>query len=98
MCRACDVPARIVWVNNHCFAEFYLQDADGVGYWFPAESAGTRAFGEMPLTRPILQKGDNFKVPERPRDRLRYASDYMVGLPLPGSGQPKVRFIRELID
>ncbi len=98
LCRACDVPARVVWVNKHCFAEFYLEDAEGRGFWFPAESAGTRAFGEMPLTRTILQKGDNFKVPERPRDRLRYASDYMVGVPLPGSGQPKAKFIREQLE
>ena len=98
LCRASDVPARIVWVNNHCFSEFYLEDSDGAGYWFPAESAGTRAFGEMPLTRTVLQKGDNFRVPERPRDRLRYASDYLIGVPVPGSGQPKARFIREHIE
>ncbi len=98
LCRASGVPARVVWVNNHCFAEFYLEDAEGQGFWFPAESAGTRAFGQMPLTRTILQKGDNFKVPERPRDRLRYASDYMVGVPLPGSGQPKAKFIREQLE
>ena len=29
----------------------------------------------MPLARPILQKGDNFRVPER-KEHLRYASDY----------------------
>lgn len=98
LCRANKVPARIVWVNNHCFAEFYLEDADGQGLWYPAESAGSRAFGEMPLTRPVLQKGDNFKVPERPKDRLRYASDFLIGLPVGNAGQPKVRYIRERLE
>jgi hypothetical protein len=48
----------------------------------------------MPLARTILQKGDNFRVPERPRERLRYASDFLIGLPVPGSGKPRVRYIR----
>lgn len=95
LCRASGVPARVVWVNNHCYPEFYLQDEEGEGHWFPAESAGNRAFGEMPLARVILQKGDNFRIPERPKDRLRYASDFLVGMPLPGSGKPKVKYIRE---
>jgi hypothetical protein len=95
LCRAAGVPARVVWVNNHCYAEFYLEDESGGGHWFPAESAGSRAFGEMPLARVILQKGDNFRVPERPRDRLRYASDFIVGAPVQGAGQPKAKFIRE---
>lgn len=94
LCRAAGVPARVVWVNNHAYAEFYLEDEAGEGKWFPAESAGSHAFGEMPLARVILQKGDNFRVPERPRDKLRYASDFMVGKPVPGAGQPKARFIR----
>lgn len=69
---------------------------DPPGYWFPAESAGSRSFGEMPLARTILQKGDNFRVPERKSERLRYATDFMIGLPTSsGGGQPKVKFIRE---
>lgn len=95
LCRAIGVPARMVWVNNHCFAEFYLEDAQGNGRWYPAESAGSRAFGEMPLARVILQKGDNFRVPERPKERLRYATDFLH-VP-PGKGRPSVRFIREQI-
>ncbi|MGL4512863.1 MAG: transglutaminase-like domain-containing protein, partial [Lacipirellulaceae bacterium] len=77
--------------------EFYLEDAEGNGKWYPAESAGTRAFGEMPLARVILQRGDDFRVPERPRERLRYASDLLVGKPLPGSGKPSVKYIREVV-
>jgi hypothetical protein len=67
------------------------------GYWFPCESAGSDSFGEMPLARTILQKGDNFRVPERKKERLRYASDFMIGLPTPGGGRPKVKYIREQV-
>lgn len=104
LCRAAGVPARMVWVHEHCYAEFYLEDPEENGYWFPAESAGTRAFGAMPLVRDvplyraILQKGDNFRVPERPRDRLRYATDYLTGKPVAGSGKPRVRYIREVVE
>ncbi len=95
LCRTAKVPARIVWVHEHNYAEFCLVDAEGNAHWFPCESSGTRAFGEMPLARTILQKGDNFRVPERPKERLRYASDFLIGLPVPGSGKPRVRYIRE---
>lgn len=98
LCRANKVPARAVWVNGHCYPEFYLEDAEGEGTWYPAESAGTRAFGGMPLARTILQKGDNFKVPERRGERLFYASDYLVALPVGNSGKPKVRYIREATE
>jgi hypothetical protein len=94
LCRANKIPARMVWVDGHAYAEFYLEHAEGEGNWYPVESAGTRAFGEMPLARVILQKGDNFTVPER-KERLRYASDYLIGLPTPGGGRPTVKYIRQ---
>ncbi len=94
LCRANKIPARMVWVDGHAYAEFYLEHAEGKGHWYPVESAGTRAFGEMPLARVIMQKGDNFTVPER-KERLRYASDYTIGLPTPGGGKPTVKYIRE---
>jgi hypothetical protein len=96
LCRANKIPARMVWVHGHCYPEFYLEHAEGEGHWYPCESAGTRAFGEMPLARTILQKGDNFRVPER-KEKLRYASDFLTGLPTPGGGKPKVKYIRELV-
>ena len=86
LCRANKIPARMVWVDGHAYAEFYLESEPGKGYWYPIESAGTRAFGEMPLARTILQKGDNFRVPER-KERLRYASDYMHRQPGPRQRQ-----------
>jgi hypothetical protein len=84
----------MVWVDGHQYAEFYLEDADGAGHWYPVQSAGTRAFGEMPTPKVILQKGDNFRVPERRRERLRYASDYTLLLAEPRF-KPKVQYIRE---
>ena len=97
LCRTNKIPARMVWVNDHCYPEFYLEDAEGAGHWFPCQVAGAKAFGEMPETRTILQKGDNFRIPERPKDKLRYASDWAKGVPTPGGGKPKIRFIREAL-
>ena len=97
LCRANKIPARMVWVDGHAYAEFYLEDADGKGHWYPCESAGSRAFGEMPLARPIFQKGDNFEMPEGPKERLRYATDYLTGLPTRGGGSPSYKFTRERV-
>ncbi len=96
LCRTARVPARIVWVHQHNYPEFCLADAKGNLHWFPCESSGMRAFGEMPLARVIMQKGDNFRVPES-RKSLRYASEYMTGVPArPGGGPPSHKFIREV--
>ena len=98
LARNLGAPARMVWVNNHVYPEFYLEDADGEGHWFPAESAGTHAFGEMPVARTILQKGDNFRMPERKTERLRYATDYLTGRPVGGGGKPSVKYLREVVE
>lgn len=95
MCRAVDIPARTVWVPGHCYSEFYMVDDKGKGYWFPCQSAGAKAFGGIPETRPILQKGDNFHDPDRPKDHLRYVSEFLKGTMSKGSGKPQVRFVRE---
>jgi hypothetical protein len=34
-------------------------------------------------------------VPER-KEKLRYASDFLIGLPTPGGGKPRVKYIREI--
>lgn len=94
ICRAANIPARTVWVPGHCYAEFYLEDEDGNGYWFPCQPAGAREFGGISETRPILQKGDDFRVPERPRDRQRYVAEFLTGR----GGSPTVRFVREVIE
>jgi len=97
ICRAADIPARTVWVPGHCYAEFYLVDGSGQGHWFPCQAAGTRAFGEIPEQRPILQKGDNFQPPWNKRERQRYLAEYLIGKPAPNGGQPRVKFFRETV-
>ena len=98
MCRAVNVPARSVWVDGHCYPEFYLVDGDVKGYWIPCQSAGSRAFGGIPEHRPILQKGDNFTDPMRPTEHLRYVSEFVKGTAHKGNGTPKVKFVRELVS
>lgn len=73
ICRIKGIPARTVWVPEHCYAEFYLLDKNGVGHWFPCQTAGDRAFGEMPFQYIILQKGDSFdKVVNKSKGKVRY--------------------------
>jgi transglutaminase-like putative cysteine protease len=95
MARAEGIPARTVWVEGHCYPEFYLVDADGQGWWYPCQAAGTRAFGGMPDQLPILQKGDSFRDPDRPGKTLRYVSEFIKGSAKDGVGSPKVEWIRE---
>ena len=94
LCRARKIPARTVWVPDHCYPEFYLHDDQGQGHWIPCQAAGARAFGEMSELRPILQKGDNFKVPEKSKPQ-RYVAEFLKGSTTPGGGSPQVEFIRQ---
>ncbi len=96
ICRANDIPARCVWIPNHCYPEFYLEDADGNGFWFPCQAAGAENFGSMNEYLPILQKGDRFKVPEKPESQ-RYLADFLTSKKLVGQTRPKVEFIRQLL-
>ena len=95
LCRANGIPARTVWVPGHCYPEFYLVDEEGKGHWFPCQAAGSRDFGSIPEQRPILQKGDNFQVPET-RERQRYVAEFLTGR---GSGgaQPDHQFVRQIV-
>ena len=94
-CRVQGIPARTVWAEGHCYPEFWLEDAQGVGRWYPCEAAGARAFGGMPNQLPILQKGDDFRDPDRPGQSLRYVSEFLRGTPVPGAGPPQVEWVRE---
>ena len=76
LCRARGIPARAVWIPEHTYPEFYLEDTAGKGYWFPCQAAGSYAFGHMPEAKPILQKGDKFKVKGHPKP-LRYIQPTM---------------------
>ncbi len=96
MCRSQKIPARTVFVSGHCHAEFYLEDPQGQGRWFPCQTAGERSFGTIVDDKPILQKGDNFKNPEDRKERLRFLTEYFNAA---GRGKaPKVTFVSELLD
>ncbi len=91
-CRQQGIPARAVWVPGHCYAEFYLVDARGEGHWYPCQPAGDRDFGRMPEERPILQKGDNIKVPEEKLPQ-RYVQSHIKAAN--ATSDPVVKFILE---
>ncbi len=91
-CRQLDVPARMVWVEGHCYVEFYLEDGEGKGYWIPCNVAGEREFGGISDGRPILMKGDNFRTSEKPEPQ-RFVAPWLTG----SGGKPQVQFFRELI-
>lgn len=95
LCRNARIPSRMVWVHDHCYPEFYLEDGQGNGHWFPCQAAGTRQFGQMEEYRPILQKGDRFKVKET-KAPVRYVAEFFR-CDRKGKGKPRPIFIREPI-
>ncbi|MEE2825884.1 MAG: transglutaminase domain-containing protein [Planctomycetota bacterium] len=76
-CRAKQIPARAVWIPGHTYPEFYMEDDQEQGHWIPCQAAGDYCFGAMPEVRPILQKGDKFKVPGSKKP-LRYVQPMLT--------------------
>jgi hypothetical protein len=97
LCRAADIPARTVWVQGHCYPEFYLEDNKGAGHWFPCQAAGSKEFGGITETRPILQKGDNFKPHPGQKKNQRYLAEFLTGTPVGNAEKPTIRAVRELL-
>lgn len=95
MCRSLDVPARLVRVPGHCWAEFYLVDDEKNGYWFPAQVAGTEDLGSMQDVRVILQKGDAFRLPESPKEDSLYVKELFTGQVKEGAPDPIYQFIQD---
>jgi transglutaminase-like putative cysteine protease len=94
-CRAHKVPARMVWVVDGCYAEFYLQDKDNKGYWIPASLIPKdKEFGQVSDTNPIMQKGDNIKVPEN-KEAYRFVPEFFKASGI-GGGKPRPVFVRQL--
>lgn len=94
--RAAKIPGRAVWVPEHCYPEFGLADDTGHLHWFPCQAAGAdRQFGSMLEDRPILQKGDNFKVPEEAKPQ-RYVQPYLRAKQ--AAAPPEVRFLMQRVD
>ncbi len=93
MCRSFKVPARFVWADGLEYAEFYLEDAEGNGAWYPCQPGINPEFGQMTNPRVIQQKGDNIKVPGG--KRKRFVLELVTGK-IRGA-QPEVIFVRRLV-
>ena len=78
LCRAAGIPARLVWIPNHVWSEFYLTDRVGKGHWIPAHTACYPWFGWTGVHELVLQKGDRVRLPGKTgfvrlqTDRLRH--------------------------
>ena len=94
LCRTSKIPARMIWSMDSCYAEFFLTDAAGKGMWFPCQLHGDRQFGSLKDFRPILEKGDNFRVPEK-ADAQRFVAEFLTGK---GNGRPQVEFRRRRLE
>ena len=93
LCRVHGIPARTVWVPDSCYAEFLLHDENASDCWVPCQLTGDISFGSTMEQRPILQKGDRFKIPGERRP-VRFVPESLTGKS--GGGQPRVTFIRTL--
>jgi hypothetical protein len=91
LCRAVNIPARIVWVPNHNWSEFYLTDKDGKGHWLPVHTACYFWFGWTGAHELVIQKGDRIRVPEK-RKFYRLLEDWIQY----GGRKPIVRYTAEL--
>lgn len=91
LCRASGIPARLVWVPNHNWAEFYLLDQDGKGHWIPSHTSCYSWFGWTGAHEMVLQKGDNVVIPEK-RAPERLLTDWMQWQ----GSRPQVKFLGEL--
>jgi hypothetical protein len=94
LCRNQRIPARFVWVEGGEYAEVYLEDSAGNGYWIPARLSGGAALGSLGKPQVIEQKGENIRVPEE-KSRRRYVNEMVYGKtqgPLPA-----VEFLRQRV-
>jgi hypothetical protein len=91
LCRASGIPARLVWIPNHNWAEFYLTDHDGQGHWIPAHTSCYSWFGWTGVHELVIQKGDRV-TPAHERKPQRLLEDW-----LQWSGkQPRGRYVADL--
>ena len=89
-CRAAGIPARLVWVPNHNWAEFYLTDFEQKGHWIPVHPACYNWFGWTGAHELVIQKGDRVPVPEQ-SNPSRLVMDWMRS-----TGRPKANYLASL--
>jgi hypothetical protein len=104
LCRAGKVPARVVRVPGHCYAEFYLElkqegktnrnkaNNKSMGFWFPCQVSGKYEFGGIHEKRVILQKGDSFPNLAKPGAKMLFSAEFFQGDEVPGMPMPKDQF------
>jgi hypothetical protein len=91
LCRSAGIPARLVWIPNHVWSEFYVSDSEGKGHWIPAHTACYHWFGWTGAHELVLQKGDRLKVPGKGTlVRLQQDRTQWLGT------KPEVKFWAEL--
>ena len=91
LCRASGIPARLVWIPNHNWAEFYLTDHEGQGHWIPAHTSCYSWFGWTGVHELVIQKGDRV-TPAHEKRPQRLLEDW-----LQWSGkQPRARYVADL--
>jgi hypothetical protein len=91
LCRASGIPARLVWIPNHNWAEFYLTDREGQGHWIPAHTSCYSWFGWTGVHELVIQKGDRV-TPAHEKRPQRLLEDW-----LQWSGkQPRARYVADL--
>lgn len=91
LCRHVGIPARLVWVPNHAWAEFYLTDNEGRRHWIPAHTACYSWFGWTGAHELVIQKGDRIESPEQHR-QVRLLEDWMQWQ----GRKPRAKYIAEL--
>ncbi len=75
LCRAAGVPARLVWVPSHNWAEIGLYDHEGKPHWVPIHTAAYSWFGWTGAHEVVLQKGDRVYIKSR-RKSIRLIDDW----------------------
>ncbi|MCI0359366.1 MAG: transglutaminase domain-containing protein [Planctomycetaceae bacterium] len=91
LCRSIGIPARLVWVPNHNWAEFYLTNDAGQGHWIPAHTSCYSWFGWTGVHELVIQKGDRLSVPYEAKLQ-RLIADWGQW----SGKKPKMRFIADL--
>lgn len=91
LCRATNVPARLVWVPNHNWSEIYLTDQSGQGHWVPVHTGCYQWLGWTGVHELVIQKGDRVTPPHEKRPQ-RLLGDWHQW----SGKKPAARFIADL--
>ncbi len=75
LCRASGIPARLVWIPSHCWAEILLFDTEDNPHWIPVHTAAYSWFGWTGVHELVLQKGDSIPIPQK-RKSVRLVYDH----------------------